>query len=300
MYIFAWKNPPLFCPVFGGLCIGYANGITEHTTYQLLKETKHAETLKITYDSAIISLEEIILYLFKVIDPTSLNKQGNDVGLQYRTGVYYEDLEDSYLLDSLFEYLRNDYKEFYVELKPLDNFIKAEEYHQKYLAKNPDGYCHVNLVKTYTLDNKDKEIIKQLRKELNLDKLSYAVLKHSATETPHTSKLNKEYRKGIYVEKITGEPLFSSATKFDAGCGWPSFSKPILKESILYLEDTSHNRIRTEVRSGQGNNHLGHVFNDGPKDMGGLRYCINGAALDFIPYEEMDEKGYSEYKKYVD
>lgn len=165
--------------------------------------------------------------------------------------------------------------------------------------KNPYGYCHVNLNANYGLTTKDKEIIKQLRKELSLDKLSYEVLKNSATEAPHTSFLNNEYRKGIYVEKITGEPLFSSSTKFDAGCGWPSFSEPIAKKSILYFEDTSHNMLRTEVRSGQGNNHLGHVFNDGPKAMGGLRYCINGAALDFIPYEEMDEKGYSAYKEFV-
>ncbi|UWV78558.1 peptide-methionine (R)-S-oxide reductase MsrB [Mycoplasmopsis felis] len=148
----------------------------------------------------------------------------------------------------------------------------------------------------------EKEILteeQKLMKEHNLSQLSYDVLKNSATERSFTSELNNEYRKGIYVEKISKEPLFSSTTKFDSGCGWPSFSEPILKESVLYLQDNSHNMVRTEVRSGKGDNHLGHVFNDGPKEMGGLRYCINGAALDFIPFEEMDEKGYSEYKKFV-
>ncbi|MCU9931724.1 peptide-methionine (R)-S-oxide reductase MsrB [Mycoplasmopsis felis] len=148
----------------------------------------------------------------------------------------------------------------------------------------------------------EKEILteeQKLMKEHNLSQLSYDVLKNSATERSFTSELNNEYRKGIYVEKISKEPLFSSTTKFDSGCGWPSFSEPILKESVLYLQDNSHNMVRTEVRSGKGDNHLGRVFNDGPKEMGGLRYCINGAALDFIPFEEMDEKGYSEYKKFV-
>lgn len=146
----------------------------------------------------------------------------------------------------------------------------------------------------------EKEILteeQKLMKEHNLSQLSYDVLKKSATERSFTSELNNEYRKGIYVEKISKEPLFSSTTKFDSGCGWPSFSEPILKESDLYLQDNSHNMVRTEVRSGKGDNHLGHIFNDG--EMGGLRYCINGAALDFIPFEEMDEKGYSEYKKFV-
>ena len=132
-----------------------------------------------------------------------------------------------------------------------------------------------------------------------MDELSYAVMREDKTERAGTSELNAEYRRGIYVDKITGEPLFASSTKFNAGCGWPSFSRPILQDKINYLEDTSHGMIRTEVRSRAGDNHLGHVFNDGPADQGGLRYCINGAAITFIPYEEMDERGYGEYKPLV-
>ena len=134
--------------------------------------------------------------------------------------------------------------------------------------------------------------------ERNLDKLTpeqYEVTQHGATEIPFTGKYDNFYQKGIYIDVVSGEPLFSSADKYDAGCGWPSFTKPI--EKLKYRRDTSHNMDRTEVRSPQANSHLGHVFTDGPQDKGGLRYCINSAALDFIPYDELDEKGYGEYKK---
>ncbi len=276
---------------------GYANGLTENTSYENLKNTEHAETVKIDYDMSIISLEEILLHYFRIIDPTSLNRQGNDIGKQYRTGVYFENEKDEEIINKVFENESKNHKNFVVEKQKLKNFIKAEEYHQNYLEKNPNGYCHINLedakrplFKEYYKNKPDEEL-----KE-SLDELSYKVLRENATEKPHTSDLNKEYRKGIYVDKITREPLFASKDKFDAGCGWPSFSKPILSEKINYLDDNSLGRHRIEVRSKSGDNHLGHVFNDGPKEKGGLRYCINGVSLDFIPYEEMQEKGYEKYK----
>ncbi len=280
---------------------GYANGKTEDTDYYSIAKTGHAETVKVDYDISRISLEEILLHYFKIIDPKSLNKQGNDVGTQYRTGVYYISDEQKQIVDKVFKFKTEEFGEIAVESEELNNFILAEDYHQDYLERNPNGYCHIDLsmarepLYKQIYVNPDEAEIKE-----KLDPLSYDVLRNSGTERAGTSELEEEYRKGIYVDKITGEPLFASKDKFDSGCGWPSFSKPILTDKIKYLEDNKFGMKRIEVRSDGGDNHLGHVFNDGPVDKGGLRYCINGASLRFIPFEEMDKEGYSEYKVFCE
>ncbi|MDX9916992.1 MAG: peptide-methionine (R)-S-oxide reductase MsrB [Gudongella sp.] len=132
--------------------------------------------------------------------------------------------------------------------------------------------------------------------KLSLSDISYRVTQENGTERPFSSEYDQFYEDGIYVDIVSGEPLFSSKDKFDAGCGWPSFSKPIDLESIVEKKDLTHFMVRTEVRSKGADSHLGHVFNDGPKEKGGLRFCINGAALRFIPKGELDAEGYSEYK----
>ncbi|NTK06106.1 peptide-methionine (R)-S-oxide reductase MsrB [Enterococcus faecium] len=143
---------------------------------------------------------------------------------------------------------------------------------------------------------------RQEKEELKekLSPMAYAVTQENATERPFTGKYDDFYEKGIYVDIVSGEPLFSSAEKYDAGCGWPSFSKPIAKRQVREKADFSHGMHRIEVRSKEANSHLGHVFTDGPVDKGGLRYCINSASLKFIPYEKMDELGYGEYKSLVE
>lgn len=141
----------------------------------------------------------------------------------------------------------------------------------------------------------EKEELKE-----KLSPMAYAVTQENATERPFTGKYDDFYEKGIYVDIVSGEPLFSSAEKYDAGCGWPSFSKPIAKRQVREKADFSHGMHRIEVRSKEANSHLGHVFTDGPVDKGGLRYCINSASLKFIPYEKMDELGYGEYKSLVE
>ena len=277
--------------------VGYANGKTDNTDYSKISVTDHAETVKVCYDKSVISLEEILLHYFRIIDPLSVNRQGNDIGRQYRTGVYYTDDSDSKIIDKIFHYEEELHGPIAVKKSTLKNFIKAEDYHQDYLDKNPGGYCHIDIsLSSKPLFNEEYPLPSEDKLREILDRTSYNVMRKATTEAPGTSPLNNEFRPGIYVDKITGEPLFCSADKFDAGCGWPSFSKPITTEKLTEHIDTSHMMVRTEVVSKNSNSHLGHVFDDGPIDKGGLRYCINGAALRFIPYEKMDEEGYGDYK----
>jgi methionine-R-sulfoxide reductase len=143
----------------------------------------------------------------------------------------------------------------------------------------------------------EKEFKKPSKEELKqkLSELSYKVTQENYTERPHTHEYDQLFEEGIYVDIVSGEPLFSSRDKYDAGCGWPSFTKPIEKMNVVDKKDFSHFMDRTEVRSKEADSHLGHVFNDGPRDKGGLRYCINGASLRFIPKDELEKEGYSEY-----
>lgn len=287
---------------------GYANGKTENPSYYDLKTSGHAETVKVVYNPDIISLEDILAHYLRVVNPVSVNKQGNDVGTQYRTGIYYTDEADKTIIENILakEQTKHD-KPIAIEVEPLKQFYDAEEYHQDYLEKNPGGYCHIDLSLADKPLDKDEEpvidssrYIKPSDEELkkNLTEIQYDVTQNSATERAFSHEYHDSFKRGIYVDITTKEPLFSSTDKFESGCGWPSFSKPISKDVVKYFEDNSHFMHRTEVRSRSGDAHLGHVFNDGPKELGGQRYCINGASLEFIPYEDMDEKGYG-YLKYL-
>lgn len=287
---------------------GYANGKTENPSYYDLKTSGHAETVKVIYNPEIISLEDILAHYLRVVNPVSVNKQGNDVGTQYRTGIYYTDEAEKAIIENVLakEQTKHD-KPIAIEVEPLRHFYEAEEYHQDYLEKNPGGYCHIDLsLADKPLDKDEEPIIDSSRYikpsdedlKKNLTDIQYDVTQNSATERAFSHEYHDSFKRGIYVDITTKEPLFSSTDKFESGCGWPSFSKPISKDVVKYFEDNSHFMHRTEVRSRSGDAHLGHVFNDGPKEMGGQRYCINGASLEFIPYDEMDEKGYG-YLKYL-
>ena len=171
--------------------------------------------------------------------------------------------------------------------------------HHDYLEKNPGGYCHINPKLFDIARNADKPEVSNIILQDRLTPIQYAVTQKGATEPPFDNEYWDEHRKGIYVDVTTGEPLFSSSDKFDSGCGWPSFTRPIRDGIVTERRDLSHGMDRVEVRSTKGDAHLGHVFNDGPDDAGGLRYCINSASLRFIPLSDMESEGYGEYVRYV-
>lgn len=283
---------------------GYANGKTANPSYEDVcrHNTGHAETVRVLFDTDVISLEDLLIYYFRIIDPVSVNKQGNDVGTQYRTGIYYTDESLLPVIKAAVEREQRKYNEkIAVEVLPLENFYSAEEYHQNYLDKNPNGYCHINLnlanEPIVRSENYKKLDDKELKEKLTT--LQYDVTMNSATERPFDNEFNSNFERGIYVDITSGEPLFLSTDKFESGCGWPSFSKPIQKDLVRYNEDLSLGRRRIEVRSNVADAHLGHVFDDGPSELGGLRYCINSAALRFIPIDKMDAQGYGYLKKYI-
>lgn len=306
-----WGTEHFFQQIRGVVAteVGYANGKTENPTYEQVVShtTGFAETVKVKYDATQVDLKLLIDLYFKTIDPTSLNKQGNDRGDQYRTGIYYTEKGDDVVVKEEVQKLAKNYnKPVVVETIPLKNFYKAEDYHQEYLDKNPGGYCHIepglfemarnaNPLPKAKYQKQDKKVLK--------DKLSpeqYRVTQENGTERPFQNEYWDETREGIYVDITTGEPLFISTDKFESGCGWPSFSKPITKKLIDEKMDRSAGMTRVEVRSKTGDAHLGHVFTDGPADKGGLRYCINSASLKFIPKAEMEGKGYGEYISLLD
>lgn len=289
-----WGSEAYFKLVPGVLAteVGYANGEGEQVGYHDIARTGHAETVKISYDPYKVKLAELLERYYRVIDPLSLNKQGNDVGTQYRTGIYYTDEASGELARYSLEILAERLGENpVIECEPLRNFVPAEDYHQDYLDKNPGGYCHIPLGRARDILFEGDEQPSDAELRSSLDAGIFAVTREKGTERPGSSPLDQAFQPGIYVDVITGQPLFSSDDKYDAGCGWPSFTMPITTDAAIYQGDTSHGMIRTEVDSLAGN-HLGHVFDDGPRESGALRYCINGVSLRFIPWEEMADAGY--------
>ena len=310
---------------------GYSQGTVENPSYQEVctGQTGHTETVQVVYDSSVVSLNHLLNLYFDIIDPYSINKQGNDRGPQYRTGIYYTNEVDGQIAQNFIaEKQAATDRKIVVELEPVKNFFPAEEYHQDYLEKNPFGYCHISRdkfrkaatsVDTSLIPNlgetvKPEDEVSQLPSleqeryprpsnevlQERLSPLQYDVAVKAATERPFFNEFWDNHEAGLYVDIATGEPLFLSTDKFDSGCGWPSFTKPIATELVTELVDTSHGMVRTEVRSRSGDIHLGHVFDDGPLATGGLRYCINSASLRFVPKNEMEAAGYGDLLPLLD
>ncbi len=300
-----WGTDHLFSLVDGVVSTkaGYANSIVPDPTYEMVctGRTGAAETVEVVYDDAKVGLSELLTIYFRSIDPTTLNRQGNDIGTQYRTGIYYVDPSDLPVIEAVVATVQRRHSEpLAVEVLPLENFYPAELYHQEYLYKNPNGYCHVdpalfNEVKNRKSHKSDKAELRE-----RLTPLQWEVTQNGATERPFINEYDEEFRPGIYVDITDGTPLFVSAKKYNSGCGWPAFSRPIDPSLITEHTDTSFGRVRTEVRSASSGSHLGHVFPDGPADDGGMRYCINSASLRFIPLANMTKEGYGDYIPLID
>lgn len=300
-----WGTQHFFSLVDGVLSTeaGYANSNKPAPTYKEVctGATGAAEAVKVIYDTTRLTLPYLLELYYLTIDPKSFNRQGNDVGTQYRTGIFYTDPEDYRVIaESVSRLSRQLGSPVAIEVDSLKSFYRAEDMHQDYLANNPGGYCHIPLSLLETARNvKDpsagyfKPSDDELRERLTPE--SYDVTRRGATEPPFSGTYERVFAPGIYVDITTGQPLFLSSDKFDSNCGWPAFSRPVDNSVITEREDNSHGMVRTEVRSSVGDAHLGHVFNDGPKARGGLRYCINSAALRFIPLEEMEAAGYGRF-----
>ena len=279
---------------------GYANGTGQaDANYPAVcaGNTGFRETVRVEYDPEQVSLDALLLAYFYVIDPTVENRQGNDIGSQYQTGVYYTNGAARETVERIADMERRRSRVFFVEIGPLVNFYPAEDYHQDYLVKNPGGYCHIPLeeMRLFSQLRIDPGDYRKPAAEAIRDKLTnqqYRVTQESGTERPFANEFWDQFEKGIYVDVVTGEPLFSSADKFESGCGWPAFSKPIEQPAVVELPDDSHGMHRTEVRSRAGDSHLGHVFTGDPESPNGVRYCINSASLRFIPYAKMETEGY--------
>jgi peptide methionine sulfoxide reductase msrA/msrB len=288
---------------------GYANSSVENPSYEQVcsGRTGAAETVHVIYDPARADLAFLLGLFFKTIDPTAVNRQGNDHGTQYRSGVYYTDPADLPVIRSELDRVAQRCSgPVATEVLPLRNFFRAEEYHQQYLRKHPRGYCHIEPelfeeARSARMNPGLKKFLRSSEAELRerLTPLQYRVTQQCGTEPAFHNEYWDEHRPGIYVDITSGEPLFSSSDKFDSGTGWPSFTRPISESVLSKSTDRSWGMVRTEVKAAASGAHLGHVFPDGPRDRGGLRYCMNSASLRFIPLEEMEKQGYGKYIKFV-
>jgi peptide methionine sulfoxide reductase msrA/msrB len=296
---------------------GYTGGRGDHPTYENYGQKGHVEAVQVFYDPAKVSYQELLDYFWRHVDPTDPGGQFVDRGAEYRSVIFYQDAEQQRLAEESKRALEKSghfSKPIATEILPLATFFRAEDYHQDYYKTHAVKYKYYRwnsgrdqfIQKAWGFDKAaaappaDPQYTRPSDAELRrkLTPRQYKVTQEEGTEPPHHNEYWDNKREGIYVDIVSGEPLFSSRDKFDSGTGWPSFTRPLSPGNIVEREDRKLFSRRTEVRSKLGNSHLGHVFPDGPPPTG-RRFCMNSAALRFIPREDLEKEGYGQYLKFL-
>ncbi|MGM0843410.1 MAG: peptide-methionine (R)-S-oxide reductase MsrB [Bacillota bacterium] len=279
---------------------GYTGGANENPSYKevVTGQTGHREAVQILFDPEVFAYEDLLDLYWQQIDPTDTEGQFSDRGRAYTSAIYYHSVKQKAAAEKSKKELQESgrfQKPIATEILPAQSFYQAEDYHQDFYKKNNFRY------ELYRRGSGRQEFLRKhwpkdtshLKEKLS--ELQYHVTQENGTENPFENEYWNNEREGIYVDIVSGEPLFTSKDQYDSGCGWPSFTKPVMSASVKEKYDLSHRMTRVEVRSREADSHLGHVFEDGP-GKNGLRYCINSAALRFIPVEDLEKEGYGDFK----